>query len=293
MLVSSEPRAAPMKKVAIFLLFTVCGLLGNANVFAQSQVKGSTPIKLYAINCGRIDVSNFAKFSDTGDYDNKSVHLADPCFLIVHPKGILLWDTGLPDSLITKPETLDIYHLTKSISLQDNLKKINLKPSDINYVSVSHSHFDHMSNLDQFPNSTWILQKAELDYAQKNSNPFIVDASKLKSWKTAKKLLITGDYDVFGDGSVIILNTPGHTPGHQSLLLKLPQSGVVILSGDLFHQKASYEPVRVHVFNTSRADTSASVDRIKTLLKNTHGRLIVQHDEDDFENLPKFPEYLD
>ena len=282
-----------MKQISIFLFFIACCLLGNASIFAQPQDKRATHIKLYAINCGRIDVSNFSKFSDTGDYDNKSIQLADPCFLIVHPKGVLLWDTGLPDSLITKPETADIYYLTKSVSLQDSLKKINLKPSDISYVSVSHSHFDHMSNLDQFPESTWILQKAELAYAQKNSNPFIIDASKLKSWQTAKKMLISGDYDVFGDDSVKILNTPGHTPGHQSLLLRLSQNGVIILSGDLFHQKTSYEPLRVPVFNTSRANTMASADRVRTLLKNTQGRLIVQHDAHDFEKLPKFPEYLD
>ncbi len=106
-------------------------------------------------------------------------------------------------------------------------------------------------------------------------------------------MLISGDYDVFGDGSVKILNTPGHTPEHQSLLLRLSQNGVIILSGDLFHQKTSYEPLRVPVFNTSRANTIASADRIRALLKNTQGRLIIQHDAHDFEKLPKFPEYLD
>lgn len=275
------------------ILFLIAISFTFYNISAQAQEKQPIQIKLYAIDCGRIDVSNFAVFSDTGDYDNKSSQLADPCFLIVHPKGTLLWDTGLPDSLINKPETVDVYHLTKSVSLQDSLKKIDLKPSDITYVSVSHSHFDHMGNLNQFTQSTWILQKAELKYAQTHPNPFVIDATQLSSWKTAHKIMISGDYDVFGDGTVKILNTPGHTPGHQSLGLKLPQAGVIILSGDQFHQRASIEPLRVPVFNTNRADTMASADRIKRLLINTKGRLVVQHDAHDFEELPKFPEYLD
>lgn len=280
-----------MKHCAILLFIAASFIFFN--VPAEAQEKQLPQIKLYAIDCGHIDVSNFAGFSDTSDYDNKSVQLADPCFLIVHPKGILLWDTGLPDSLINKPQTVDVYHLTKFVSLQGSLKKINIKPSNIKYVSVSHSHFDHMGNLKQFTRSTWILQKAELKYAQTHPNPFVIDASKLNTWKTVHKIMISGDYDVFGDGTVRILNTPGHTPGHQSLELRLPRAGVIILSGDQFHQRSSFEPLQVPVFNTNRADTMASADRIKQLLKNTNGRLVVQHDAHDFEKLPKFPEYLD
>jgi glyoxylase-like metal-dependent hydrolase (beta-lactamase superfamily II) len=276
-----------------YFLFFIAMICSFYNISAQAQEEKPIQIKLYAIDCGRIDVSNFAAFSDTGDYDNKSVQLADPCFLIVHPKGTLLWDTGLSDSLVNKPETISVYHLTKSASLQDSLKKINLKLNDIKYVAVSHSHFDHMSSLNQLTKATWILQKAELKYAQANSSSLIIDAAKLSNWKSVHKMIISGDYDVFGDGTVKIISTPGHTPGHQSLELKLPQTGVVILSGDQFHQRASIEPLRVPVFNTSRADTMASADRINRLLINTKGRLVVQHDAHDFEGLPKFPEYLD
>ena len=280
-----------MKRFLIFLaIFTL--VIFNYG-YAQTQDKQPVQIKLYAIDCGRIDVSNFSHFSDTGDYDNKSVQLPDPCFLIVHPKGILLWDTGLPDSMIKKPETAGVYYFTKSTSIADNLKKINLTPSDITYVAVSHSHLDHIGTLDQFSKSKWILNKAELKYAKTHPNPFVIDASTLKNWKTVQKTIIDSDYDVFGDGTVQILNTPGHTPGHQSLMIKLLQTGVVILSGDAFHQKTSVEPLRVPIFNTSRADTMASADRIKGLIKNNHARLIVQHDSHDFEELPKFPNYLD
>ncbi|MEO8402275.1 MAG: N-acyl homoserine lactonase family protein [Gammaproteobacteria bacterium] len=274
----------------LIILFSIFTLFVFNCSYAQVQDKPPTQIKLYAIDCGRIDVSNFAGFSDTGDYDNKSVRLADPCFLIVHSKGILLWDTGLPDSMIKKPVSVAVYQFTKSTSIADSLKKINLTPNDITYVAVSHSHLDHMGALDQFPKSKWILSEAELKYAKTHPSPFVIDASSLKSWKTAGKIMIGSDYDVFGDGTVQILNTPGHTPGHLSLMIKLPQTGVVILSGDEFHQRSSVEPLRVPAFNTSRAETMASADRIKRLIKNTNARLIVQH---DINESPKFPNYLD
>lgn len=276
----------------LLLLFFVASSITSFTLFAKEEGVQTAQIKLYAIDCGRIDVSNFSEFSDTNDYDNQSVSLVDPCFLIVHPKGNFLWDTGLPDSLIGKPDTAGVYHLSKSVSLHDSLQKINLKPSDINYVSISHSHFDHMGNLNQFPKATWIVQKAEINYAQSKPTPFVIDASKLEGWKTANKMLINGDHDVFGDGSVKILSTPGHTSGHQSLQIKLAHAGVVILTGDLFHQRTSYKPLRIPAFNTSRAETLASVDRINILLKNNKARLVVQHDMHDFEGLPKFPEYL-
>jgi N-acyl homoserine lactone hydrolase len=267
------------------LIFALIALFGGINTYAQTNV--SVPaIKLYVMDCGSIDVSDFKSFSDTDDYKNKSVHLANPCFIVSHPKGILLWDTGLPDSLVNHPKTITPYTISKSMSLKDQLKKIGINPNDIMYVSISHSHFDHASGLDNFPKSYWILQKAEVDYAKTGPSPFVVDPTKLKNWQQAKKIMIDNDYDVFGDGTVEMLKTPGHTPGHQSLKIILP-SGVIILSGDEFHQRTSFEPLRIPVFNTSRAETIASADRIKTLLKNTKGRLIIQHDAADINLLQK------
>ena len=259
---------------------------------APVEQKLHPEIKLYAMNCGTIHFTDFNSFSDTGEYEKKSVDLSDPCFLISHPQGFFLWDTGLSDSLIHKPETMGNIKLSKTISLKDQLEKIGLKPNDIKYVSISHSHFDHTSNLNMFKKSTWILQKSELNYASNKHSSVVLDPKKMTSWKQAKKNIIDGDYDVFGDGTVKILKTPGHTPGHQSLEVKLSHSGVLILSGDEYHQRESFEPLRIPEFNTSRAETMASSDRIKTLLKNTHGRLVVQHDQNDFNSLPKYPDYL-
>ncbi len=123
--------------------------------------------------------------------------------------------------------------------------------------------------------------------------PFGVDPSTFTAYKTAKTQMIDGDYDVFGDGSVRILKAPGHTPGHQALQLKLKKTGVVILSGDLYHTRANRAAARVPGFNVSRADTLASINRIEKIVKNTKAHFVVQHDPDDFKSLPKFPAYLD
>jgi glyoxylase-like metal-dependent hydrolase (beta-lactamase superfamily II) len=176
--------------------------------------------------------------------------------------------------------------------LPDQLKEIGLTPADVTWLAFSHTHFDHTGNANEFPDATWIFNKAELAWAESKPGPF-VNLDTFSAYKTAKKQMIDGDYDVFGDGSVMILKTPGHTPGHQSLEVRLKKSGVVVLSGDLWHQRDNYRFRRVPPFNVERADTLASIDRVSTILKNTRGRLVVQHDAGDFKGLPKFPKYLD
>jgi N-acyl homoserine lactone hydrolase len=154
-------------------------------------------------------------------------------------------------------------------------------------------HWDHTGNANAFPDSVWIMNKAELAAASVLPPPGGVLPETWSAYKNAKNETIEGDYDVFGDGRVMILRTPGHTPGHQVLKLKLQKSGTVILSGDLYHLRTSRLLKRVPVYNADRADTLASMGRVETILKNTHGRLIVQHDPKDFQGLPKPPGYLD
>jgi N-acyl homoserine lactone hydrolase len=158
-------------------------------------------------------------------------------------------------------------------------------------MALSHLHFDHTGNANEFPTATWIINKAELAWAETKPGPF-VNLDSFSSYKTVKTQMIDGDYDVFGDGRVRILKTPGHTPGHQSLLLRLSVAGTVILSGDLYHTRENRRFGRVPTINTERADTVASMARIETILKNTKGRLVIQHDLLDFAALPQFPGYL-
>jgi glyoxylase-like metal-dependent hydrolase (beta-lactamase superfamily II) len=251
--------------------------------------------RLYAIDCGRIVFKDMAMFSDTGEYDGKPGTLADPCFLIQHPHGTLLWDAGLGDKIAASRDGVDFngIRLYVDTPLQDQLKTLGLKPDDINYLAFSHFHLDHTGNANLFAHSTWIINKAELDAALSPAPPSGVDKSLIGAYEHVKTQMIEGDYDVFGDGSVRILKAPGHTPGHQVLALNLKRAGTVLLTGDLYHTRENRRLRRVGAMNTQRADTLASMDRIEQIVSNTHARVIVQHSWEDFRSLPKFPGYLD
>jgi glyoxylase-like metal-dependent hydrolase (beta-lactamase superfamily II) len=263
----------------------------------HTSAQSAEPVKevrLYALDCGRIRLNDMGVFSDTGEYDGRPGTIVDPCWVIRHPKGTLLWDTGLGDQMAANKGGVDfeLGHMQVDVPLLDQLKAIGLTPADITYLSFSHTHFDHTGNANEFPDATWILNKAEIAWAESRPTPF-VNLDTFSDYQVAKTQMIDGDHDVFGDGTVRILKTPGHTPGHQSLMLKLKKAGTVIISGDLYHVRDNYRFRRVPPFNVDRADTLASIDRIDTILKNTKGRLIVHHDPQDFKALPAFPKYLD
>lgn len=275
--------------IAFLLLIAATRTHNNASA---EEIAG---IRLYTLDCGRAELKDMGFFSDTGEYTGQPGTIAVSCFLIRHPKGILLWDTGMGDKLVEKKEGVDFgaIHIFASVTLIDQLKQLGLTPSDVTYMAFSHFHFDHTGNANLFPSSTWILNQAELTWALGNPKPDSVDLSSFSGYKTAKSKMIDGDYDVFGDGSVRILRAPGHTPGHQVLELQLKKAGAVILSGDLYHLRQNYDHRRVPDFNFNRADTLASMDRVEKIIQNTKGRLVVQHDPGDFRTMPKFPAYLE
>jgi N-acyl homoserine lactone hydrolase len=269
--------------VLLLLVFT-----GTAGIAQQS---GSQSVQLYAMDCGHLDSFDLSRLSDTGEYEHQTGNLADPCFLIHHPNGWLLWDTGLPDSYEShSKEAASGMRLYRTQSLLSELKMLNLTPADIAYVGFSHLHFDHSGNANLFTSSTWLLQRKELDYAMAKPTPFGVDPGTFSDYSKAKMNLLNGDYDVFGDGTVTILAAPGHTPGHQILLVKLNQKGNVILAGDLYARRQSRKDRLVPSYNTSRAETLASMDRIERLAKNLNATVIAQHATEDSALLPRFPE---
>ena len=255
-----------------------------------------TELRLYVLDCGHATFKDMGGFSDTGEYDGMPGEIAAPCFLIRHPKGDLLWDAGLGDHFAIPKEGSDAapgVHVTVPATLLAQLQALDLTPKDINYIAFSHLHWDHTGNANEFGGSVWIMNKAELEAALTLPPPGGVLPETWSAYKNAKNEIIEGDFDVFGDGTVMILRAPGHTPGHQVLKLKLQKSGVVILSGDLYHLETSRAFKGVPVYNANRADTLASMSRIETIIKNTRGRMIVQHDPIDFNSLPKPPAYLD
>lgn len=274
------------------LVLLACGVI-PAPAPAQIQAAAPGQIRLYALNCGHLEFKDLSFFSDTGDYDGgKSGAIVAPCFLIRHPKGILVWDTGMSPHF---PKGVNAAGVSGGIDVpvEKLLAQIGLKPADVNYLAFSHLHSDHTGNANLFKAATWIMNKTELAWALAGGSGSPVDVSTFSEYKTARTQMIDGDYDVFGDGTVRILKTPGHTPGHQVLELKLPKAGTVILAGDLYHFRADRASRLVPLFNTDRADTLASFDRVERIARNTHARVVIEHDPEDFKAMPKFPAYLD
>ena len=205
--------------------------------------------KLYRLDCGH-SLANDESVWTPGENVGRDIEFSSTCWLIKHGNEWLLWDTGVPESSLNDPRgwstlpKLIVYHLDKSLT--DQLAEIGLKPGDIGRVAISHTHGDHIGNMGLFPNSTVLMQRAEYSWihspngANDNVNQLMALARKLLG--TPKKLqLIDGDTDVFGDGSVTLISTPGHTPGHQSLMVHLPKSGFIILSGDVVHLERNFE----------------------------------------------------
>lgn len=275
--------------IALFLMAVSVGLLPSDAGAVKPKVDS---VRLYTLDCGSIRFQDFAMFSDTGTYDGKPRELSDMCLLVGHPKGWLLWDTGLPKAFKEKPAQEFGANMKVTRTIQEQLADIGLTTDDINYVAFSHFHFDHTGNANDFTKSTWILQKSELAHGLSEPAPLGVDASVFSAYKTANKTMIEGDHDVFGDGSVRFFSTPGHTPGHQSLFVKLSKQNY-LFTGDLYHQEESRLHSYIPIFNHNRANTLASMDRLENLAKTYQAKVIVQHDKQDFDSLPKVPKYLD
>jgi glyoxylase-like metal-dependent hydrolase (beta-lactamase superfamily II) len=268
-------------------------------VYGAAQAASSAPapaVRLYALDCGRIDIADMGMFSDTGEHAGEHGTLSAPCFLIRHPRGTLLWDAGLGDRVASLPdgeEPVPGSRFRVSVTLVSQLAKLGLKPSEVDFVSFSHLHADHAGNAPAFAASTWLVNAAEWAWALGTPTPIGVDPRLVRGHPKNKMLALQSDHDVFGDGTVRILKTPGHTPGHQVLMVRLAKSGPVFLSGDLFHARENFDKSLVPPFNVSRSDTLASIDRVNRLLRNTGARLVVQHEPGDVRALPAFPAYLE
>jgi glyoxylase-like metal-dependent hydrolase (beta-lactamase superfamily II) len=288
---------SPWRHLAASLLL-LAGSMATTAFGAESGASPVTSVRLYAIDCGHLSFKDMAMFSDTGEFDGQSGEMAVPCFLIRHPKGDLIWDTGLGDDL-AGPKLDALYaplgiKATIKTTLTSQLSELKLTPDDIEFLGISHLHLDHVGNSHLFKHSTWLLNRKEVTWATTDRSAIGVMPALFSGYRDAKvEWLSDEDRDVFGDGSVRILRAPGHTAGHAALILKLANAGTVILSGDLYHTHLNHAKHLVPPYNYSRAETLASFDRIEKLLADRHARLVIQHSPEDFAALPKFPAYLD
>ncbi|HLJ91171.1 MAG TPA: N-acyl homoserine lactonase family protein [Candidatus Angelobacter sp.] len=250
-------------------------------------------LRLWRLDCGTVQVNNLNVFSDTYAYVGRSKRLTASCYLIKHDDAYMLWDTGLPEtSLGASLQAPGDMAPSLSRNIKDQLSEISVSPASISIIGISHFHWDHTGQAASFPQAKLLLGKGDVEAMRKGGND---RAKPLEHWLTGGGTLdeVTGDKDIFGDGSVVMLDLPGHTPGHHGLLVKLGTTGYVLLSGDLAHFRENYDHDGVPSFNDDRTKTLASLDRFKQIARNTKAITIIQHDPEDISKLPQFPKSAD
>ena len=281
----------------ILILAMVAGV--PAAVAQQHRAPAVKSLRLFVFDCGNL------KIGDPGRYHLKPEEMATTnmsvaCFLIAHPKGTLMWDVGvIPDSSFKPggaPLTVEYPTSIATVAkpLVPQLAAAGYVPADITYLALSHFHYDHVANANAFAGSTWLVPKLERDimFADPPS-PRTVPAF-FSALKTSKTVIIKdADYDVFGDQSVIIKSAPGHSPGHQVLFLKLPKTGPVLLSGDLYHYPEERKLNRLPTTEFNVDQTAASRVAIEAFLKKTGAQLWIQHDFTANAKLKKAPQYYE
>ena len=254
---------------------------GQSTLSLLSQPSKSE-LKLYVLECGLVEVKKLAIFNPNLDA-TRSMDLPVPCFLIQHPtKGYLLWDAGLNDKLAVYKNGVPYFNgdmrLKVSKTLASQITSMGLTADDITYFSPSHLHLDHGGNANDYAKSTLIIQTVEYDTAfSEQAAQYGMLIENHGSLKDANRIELKGDYDVFGDGSVVILSTPGHSPGHQSLFVKLLKTGPILLSGDLYHFQENRDAYGIPSFNDKKA-TIQSFAKVDQILDATGAQLWIQHD---------------
>ncbi|MBR0817503.1 N-acyl homoserine lactonase family protein [Bradyrhizobium liaoningense] len=275
-----------MPRMKFALAVAALALFGHAAV-AQSEKSGVE--KLYVLNCGEGTAGDISRWTP-GLNEGKSMDFVDSCYLIKHSRGWFLWDTGIADAVAAMPNGLvpaDPKAVTwrRPKTLAAQLEQLGLKPDDVKAMAVSHTHPDHTGNVELFPQATLYVQKAEYDWPGANNEPRFKPSHPVE--------LLTGDKDVFGDGSVTILSTPGHTPGHQSLLVKLPKTGAVVLSGDAVHFRDNWDNRRVPSMNANKDMSAASMQKIADTLTKEKAQLWINHDKAQRDSQKMAPEFYD
>ena len=238
-------------------------------------------VTLSRLDCGS-GANDPRRFTDTFAYSETTKPFTFSCYVIRHGADVMVWDTGyLPGSVpsaTNKP-------------LAELLRQINVNPDDVKHVGISHFHADHTGQLGALKNATLLIGKGDWDGVTANPPMPGANAKGFAEWIAEKRKVepLTGDKDVYGDGSVMVLRAPGHTPGHSILLVRLKEMGPVLLSGDAVHFIENYTGFGVPGFNFDRAQTVASIQRMQEIQKNLKATLIIQHDPRDIDKLPAFP----
>lgn len=278
-----------MKKLAL----AAAAFLGLTALQAPPSEKPLPELSLWRLDCGNFVIKDYnAFFSDTMAYPpRRPKEIVASCYLIKNGNRYMLWDTGVPAGMVGKPADNAAQRIELKTSIADQLKRIGVRPEQISMIGISHYHFDHIGQAANFPKAELVIGKGDLDALNAKPTPQGMQPELLKPWIAGggKVTALEKDADLFEDGRVIMLKMPGHTPGHNSLLVRL-RSGNVLLTGDLYHFTEQVPIKGVPPFNTNRANTLASMDRFDKLARNLNAKVIIQHEPADIAKLPPFPE---
>jgi len=284
-------------------LLTTCTLAIAAMIVWLAATPQSTllaapaRVRLYVLDCGTIAPMDPTLFGVKPEEVKREVTFVTPCYLVVHPKGTLIWDVGqVPDQDIPEDGTEVVRQgiLKAKHRLAPQLAALGYQPKNITFVAMSHYHADHTANANMFAGSTWIVQQAEYEAMFSEAKLDIRSPETYGELKGAKRITLNNeDHDVFGDGTVIIKTAPGHTPGHQMLFLKLVRFGPLLLAGDLYHLPEERTLDRVPSFEFDAAMTRQTRTRVDEFVRATGAAMWIQHDPPTYAGLKKAPQYYD
>jgi glyoxylase-like metal-dependent hydrolase (beta-lactamase superfamily II) len=285
---SSLRRCATVLLSSLIVLAAACSPMTPR---PQAGVQG-----LYAFYCGEAHIPDISPWSP-GFNVGKPMDFSDNCYLIRHGDDWMLWDSGFADALVKTPDgVLGARNMRamRTRTLASQLAEAGVSPPQVRIIAFSHTHSDHVGNSNLFPTATLYIQQAEYDAA------FGPEPAKYGFVPTTYATLrdnpvvkLQGDYDVFGDGSVKIISTPGHTPGHQSLLVRLPKTGPVVLSGDIAHFEENFVNRRAPAFNYDVEQSRRSMDKVDAILKAEHAQLWINHDAKQNAGIAHAPAFVE
>jgi len=283
------------KKTFLIIMLAILAVVPLTSA-QQRKAQPPSSLRLYVFDCGFLDIP------DTTNYQLKKEELVTAkmsmgCYLVAHPRGTLMWDVGaVPDSSFqTGGGHAPLRYANATKTLTSQLAEIGYAPSDITYLSVSHFHRDHVGNANLFaPTSIWMVRQSERDMMFGDPPSPRTEPQNFSALRYAKTMIIDKDeVDVFGDGTVLIKSTPGHSPGHNALFVKLPKTGPVLLSGDLYHYPEEITLNKVPTSEFNAAQTVASRAEVDQFLKRNKAQLWIQHDFTAFAKIRKSPQYYE
>jgi glyoxylase-like metal-dependent hydrolase (beta-lactamase superfamily II) len=254
--------------------------------------------RLYVFNCGESTVEDISRWTP-GVNVGKAGAFSANCYVIQHARGLMLWDSGINDAVagmsagFQRNKVSPRYTLRKPF--REQLAQIGIEPTSIAHIAFSHTHGDHVGNANLFTNGTLYIQQAEYDaaFGPDAVTKWNFEVASYDKLRTNKTVTLNGEHDVFGDGSVLIISTPGHTPGHQSLLVRLPKTGPIILSGDMVHLQENWTARRVPSFNYDVEQSRSSMEKIAAIMRDTGAELWINHDKAQSDRRAKAPAYIE